>query len=82
MAKGEGDLHDEVMRMLEQKLKDTHEVLDGKVQVIGVLQKEVADKERELQENKESIRVLKDKLQVNSSSGVRFLQCVCKIVYF
>ena len=66
MSKEEVNIQDEVIRMFEQKLKDTNDVLEGKAKVIEVLQKESADKEKELGENKESIKVLREKLQVRN----------------
>ncbi|XP_046571680.1 uncharacterized protein MCAP_0864-like [Haliotis rubra] len=66
MSKGEVNIHDHVMKMLEQKMKDTNDVLDGKMKVIQVLQTEMAEKENQLAENKEIMKTLKDKLQVTS----------------
>lgn len=66
MAKGEVNLQDSVIQMLEQKLKDTHDVLEGKIKVIEVLQKESSQKDRELEESKGVQRSFKEKLQVMS----------------
>lgn len=64
MSKEEVNIQDEIIRMFEQKLKDTNDVLEGKARVIEVLQKESADKEKELQENKDALKMLREKLQV------------------
>lgn len=66
MSKEEGNIQDEIIRMFEQKLKDNNEVLEGKLKVIEVLQKESGEREKELQENKETIKVLREKLQVGN----------------
>lgn len=66
MAKGEVDLQDHVLKMLEQKLKDTHEVLEGKIKVIEVLQKEVTAKDREIEEGLHVQKNFKEKLQTTS----------------
>lgn len=64
MMKEEVNIQDEIIRMFEQKLKDTNEVLVGKVRVIEVLQKEAVEKEKEIVENKEALKLLREKLQV------------------
>lgn len=66
MAKGEVDLQDHVLKMLEQKLKDTNEVLEGKIKVIEVLQKEVTAKDREIEEGLHVQKNFKEKLQTTS----------------
>lgn len=66
MAKGEVDLQDHVLKMLEQKLKDTNEVLEGKIKVIEVLQKEVTAKDREIEESLHVQKNFKEKLQTTS----------------
>lgn len=66
MAKGEVDLQDHVLKMLEQKLKDTNEVLEGKIKVIEVLQKEVTAKDREIEEGLHEQKNFKEKLQTTS----------------
>lgn len=66
MAKGEVDLQDHVLKMLEQKLKDTNEVLEGKIKVIEVLQKEVTAKDREIEEGFSVQKNFKEKLQTTS----------------
>lgn len=66
MAKGEVDLQDHVLKMLEQKLKDTNEVLEGKIKVIEVLQKEVTAKDREIEEGLHVQKNFKEKLQSTS----------------
>lgn len=66
MAKGEVDLQDHVLKMLEQKLKDTNEVLEGKIKVIEVLQKEVTAKDREIEESLHVQKNFKEKLQSTS----------------
>ncbi|XP_012944847.2 putative leucine-rich repeat-containing protein DDB_G0290503 [Aplysia californica] len=66
MKKENIDLQDHVIQMLEGKLRDSNDVLDGKIKVISVLQKESADKERDLLETRETMRLLKEKLQVTS----------------
>lgn len=66
MAKGEVDLQDHVLKMLEQKLKDTNEVLEGKIKVIEVLQKEVTAKDREIEEGLHRQKNFKEKLQTTS----------------
>lgn len=66
MAKGEVDLQDHVLKMLEQKLKDTNEVLEGKIKVIEVLQKEVTAKDREIEEGLHVQKNFKGKLQTTS----------------
>lgn len=63
MSKGEVNIQDTVIQMLEQKMKDTNEVLEGKIKVIEMLQKECAQKDTELRESKELQRTFKDKLQ-------------------
>lgn len=66
MAKGEVDLQDHVLKMLEQKLKDTNEVLEGKIKVIEVLQKEVTAKDRDIEEGLHVQKNFKEKLQTTS----------------
>lgn len=66
MAKGEVDLQDHVLKMLEQKLRDTNEVLEGKIKVIEVLQKEVTAKDREIEEGLHVQKNFKEKLQTTS----------------
>ena len=66
MSRGEVDIHDEVVKMFEQKLKDLHEVLEGKIQVIGILQTEMSEKDKKILEDRETLKMLKDKLQVTS----------------
>lgn len=66
MAKGEVDLQDHVLKMLEQKLKDTNEVLEGKIKVIEVLQKEVTAKDRDIEEGLHVQKNFKEKLQSTS----------------
>lgn len=63
MSKGEVNIQDTVIQMLEQKLKDTNEVLEGKLKVIEVLQKESTQKEKELMESREIQKSFKEKLQ-------------------
>ena len=72
MSKGDVDIQDQVVQMMEQKLKDTNEVLEGKLKVIEVLQKESSQKEQELNENKEIQKSFKDKLQVMSEQMMLF----------
>lgn len=66
MSKGEIDLEDQVLKMLEQKLKDTNEVLEGKIKVIEVLQKEKNAKEKQINESLDIQKSFKEKLQVTS----------------
>lgn len=66
MAKGEVDLQDHVLKMLEQKLKDTNEVLEGKIKVIEVLQREVTTKDKQIEESIEVQKNFKEKLQSTS----------------
>ena len=66
MAKGEVDLQDHVLKMLEQKLKDTNEVVEGKIKVIEVLQKEVTSKDKAIEEGLHVQRNFKEKLQTTS----------------
>ena len=72
MSKGEVNIQDQVVQMLEQKLKDTNEVLEGKIQVIEVLQKESSQKDRELNESREIQKSFKDRLQVTSEQMMLF----------
>ena len=66
MSKGEINLEDQVLKMLEQKLKDTNEVLEGKIKVIEVLQKEKSAKEKQINESLDIQKSFKEKLQVTS----------------
>ena len=66
MAKGEVNLEDHVLKMLEQKLRDTNEVLEGKIKVIEVLQKEVSGKDKQIMESYDIQKRFKEKLQVAS----------------
>lgn len=66
MSKGEVNIHDHVLQMLEQKLKDINEVLDGKIKVIEVLQKDVSEKDKQLAESHDIQKSFKEKLQVTS----------------
>ena len=68
MSKGDVNIQDQVVQMI----KDTNEVLEGKLKVIEVLQKESSQKERELNENKEIQKSFKDKLQVMSEQMMLF----------
>ena len=63
MAKGEVNLHDSVIQMLEQKMKDTNDVLEGKIKVIEELHTVSLQKDRELEESKSIQKSFKDKLQ-------------------
>ena len=72
MSKGEVNLQDPVIQMLEQKLKDTNEVLEGKIKVIEVLQKESSQKEKEVNESREIQKSFKDKLQEMSEQMMLF----------
>lgn len=72
MSKGEVNIQDPVIQMLEQKLKDTNEVLEGKIKVIEVLQKESSQKEKDLEESREIQKSFKDKLQQMSEQMMLF----------
>ena len=61
VSKGEVNIQDEVLKMLEQKLKDTNEVLSSKAKVIQVLQAEVAEKEKVMATHLSAQRSLKEK---------------------
>ncbi|CAL1543522.1 unnamed protein product [Lymnaea stagnalis] len=66
MNKDNINLQDHALQLLENKLKDTNDVLDGKLKVISVLQKENADKDKELSDSRDTQRLLKEKLQMSS----------------
>jgi chromosome segregation ATPase len=72
MSKGEVNIQDPVIQMLEQKLKDTNEVLEGKIKVIEVLQKESSQKEKDLEESREIQKSFKEKLQQMSEQMMLF----------
>lgn len=72
MSKGEVNIQDPIIQMLEQKLNDTNEVLEGKIKVIEILQKESSQKERELQESREVQKSFKEKIQQMSEQMMLF----------
>ena len=72
MSKGDVNIQDQVVKMLELKLKETNEVLDGKIKVIENLQKESSQKDRELAESQEIQKSFKEKLQVMSEQMMLF----------
>ena len=55
-----------VLGLYEQKLKDTTEVLQSKVKVIGMLQSEIGAKEKELLEKGTRIKTTEEKLAMTS----------------
>lgn len=61
MSKSEVNMQDEMMKMMDQKVKDTTEVLESKTKVIRVLQGEIAEKERVMLEQTSEIRTVKEK---------------------
>ena len=63
---GEINIQDEVLKMMEQKLKDINEVLHSKEKVIEVLQAEMSQKERNLSETGVTSKTLQEKLQMTS----------------
>lgn len=66
MSKEDVNLEDQVLKMLEQKVKDTNEVLEGKIQMIEVLQKENSEKEKQINESVDVQKNFKEKLQLTS----------------
>ena len=66
MSRGEVNIHDHILQMLEQKLKDTNALLDGKIETIALLQKDVTDKEKRLDESQLIQRSFREKLQTTS----------------
>ena len=54
-----------LLQLVEQKAKDTQDVLNSKLKVIEVLQSEVGDKEKHLLEQGTTIKTLTDKFQVS-----------------
>lgn len=72
MAKGEVNIQDPVIQMLEQRLKDLNEVLNGKIKVIEVIQKESTEKESKLTESYDIQKSFKEKLQVMSEQMMLF----------
>lgn len=63
MSKSEVNLQDSVIQMLEQRVKDTNEVLDGKIKVIEMLQKDASQKDKDLEESIEIQKNFREKLQ-------------------
>ena len=55
-----------MLGLYEQKLKDTSEVLQSKVKVIGMLQAEIGTKEKELLEAGTKVKVTEEKLAMTS----------------
>ena len=72
MSKGDVNIQDQVVKMLELKLKETNEVLDSKIKTIESLQKESSQKDRELAESREIQKSFKEKLQVMSEQMMLF----------
>ena len=72
MSKGDVNIQDQVVKMLELKLKDTTDVLEGKIKVIEVLQKESSQKDKELTESQQVQKSFKEKLQVMSEQMMLF----------
>ncbi|ESO94726.1 hypothetical protein LOTGIDRAFT_160959 [Lottia gigantea] len=66
MSKSSMNIEDAVINMMEQKIKDSNEVLEGKIKVVEIMQSEMTGKDEELRKNREALRNLKDKLQVTS----------------
>lgn len=60
---------DDATKMMEQKVKDTQDVLSSKLKVIEVLQAESSDKEKLTLEQGTSIKNLTDKLAVTSEQN-------------
>jgi chromosome segregation ATPase len=56
------NLQDEVFKMLEQKVKDTNEVLSSKVKVIEVLQGELGVKDKKICDLEEKLQVTAEQL--------------------
>ena len=65
-TKGEVNVQDEVLKMMDEKVRDTNEALSSKVKVIEMLQREMAEKEKEILEKGTSIKNLNEKLAMTA----------------
>lgn len=70
MSKGEVDIQDHILQMLEQKLKDTNEILEGKIKVIEILQTELSDKTKKMEESNATTKNFREKLQMTSEQMI------------
>lgn len=74
MAKGEVNMEDHVLEMMEQRIKDTNEVLDGKLKVIEVLQQEMKVKDKQIDEQNTLVKSLKERLQLTTEQNTHVQQ--------
>lgn len=56
----------EVLKLYEQKLRETSEILQSKVKVIGVLQGEIGNKEKEILELGTKVKVSEERLAMTT----------------
>lgn len=62
-SKGDLNIQDEVLKMMEQKVKDVNEILAGKVKVIELLQGDLTSKEKSLIEKTSQMKTMSEKLE-------------------
>lgn len=72
-SKGEINIHDEVIKMMQQKVDDVTAVLDSKLKVIQMLQGDVTARDKSLAERATNAKLLEEKLSVTSEQ-VKILQ--------
>ncbi|CAI9739483.1 Hypothetical predicted protein [Octopus vulgaris] len=71
---GGGNVQDQMLKMMEQKIKDINEVLQGKIQVIEIQTKDLANKDQQLHSVMDSVKNLKEKLAVSTEQNLLMQQ--------
>ena len=72
-SKGEINIQDEVIKLMEQKVKDVNDALASKVKVIDMLQADIGTRDRSLMSKDAQIRNLSEKVEVTGEK-VKLLQ--------
>ncbi|XP_036368316.1 golgin subfamily B member 1 isoform X2 [Octopus sinensis] len=71
---GGGNIQDQMLKMMEQKIKDINEVLQGKIQVIEIQTNDLANKDQQLHSVMDSVKNLKEKLAVSTEQNLLMQQ--------
>ncbi|GAB1610737.1 golgin subfamily B member 1-like isoform X2, partial [Argonauta hians] len=71
---GGGSMHDQMLAMMEQKVKDVNEVLQGKIQVVEIQARELTGKDQQLQGVMDHLKTLKEKLAVSTEQNLLMQQ--------
>ena len=72
-SKADVNMQDELLQVMEQKVKDVNDVLDSKLKVIQMLQSDLGIKDKALADKDSDFKLMQEKLAVTSEQ-VRILQ--------